>query len=73
MAQFTNQAQLSYNGGVINSNVAIGELLEVVSATKTAVMDDYTRGDEVTYVISAVNVGSTAVTGVSTLVVTGTV
>ena len=44
MAQFTNQAQLSYNGGVINSNVAIGELLEVVSATKTAVMDDYTRG-----------------------------
>lgn len=65
MAQFTNQAQLSYNGGVVNSNVAVGELLEVVSATKTAIMDDYTRGDEVTYVISAVNVGTTAVTGVT--------
>lgn len=65
MAQFTNQAQLSYNGGVVNSNVAVGELLEVVSATKTAVMDDYTRGDEVTYVISGINSGATAVTGLT--------
>ena len=65
MAQFTNQAQLSYNGGVVNSNVAVGELLEVVSATKIAVMDDYTRGDEVTYVISGINSGATAVTGLT--------
>ena len=65
MAQFTNQAQLSYNGGVVNSNVAVGEILEVVSATKTAVMDDYTRGDEVTYVISGINSGATAVTGLT--------
>lgn len=65
MAQFTNQAQLSYNGSVINSNVAVGEILEVLSATKTAVMDDYTRGDDVTYVISLVNSGSSAITGVT--------
>ena len=65
MAQFTNQAQLSYNGAVINSNVAVGEILEVLSASKTAVMDDYTRGDDVTYVISLVNSGSSAVTGVT--------
>ncbi|MBQ3014408.1 MAG: hypothetical protein IJD75_04655 [Clostridia bacterium] len=65
MAQFTNQAQLSYNNSVINSNVAVGEILEVLSATKTAVMDDYTRGDDVTYVISLVNSGSSAVTGIS--------
>ena len=65
MAQFTNQAQLSYNGGVVNSNVAVGEILEVVSATKIAVMDDYTRGDEVTYVISGINSGATAVTGLT--------
>ena len=65
MAQFINQAQLSYNNSVINSNVAVGEILEVLSATKTAVMNDYTRGDDVTYVISLVNSGSSAVTGIS--------
>ena len=37
MAQFTNQAQLSYNNATINSNVAVGEVLEVLSANKTAV------------------------------------
>ena len=41
MAQFTNQAQLSYNDSVTNSNIAVGELLEVLSATKTAVIDEY--------------------------------
>ena len=65
MAQFTNQARLSYSNGVVNSNVVTGEILEVVSATKTAIMDDYTRNDDITYVISGVNSGATAVTGVS--------
>ena len=65
MAQFTNQAQLSYNDSVINSNVAVGEILEVLSASKTAVMDDYTRNDEVTYVISLVNSGNTPITGLT--------
>ncbi len=37
MAQFTNQAQLSYNNAVINSNVAVVEILEVLSDNKTAV------------------------------------
>jgi len=65
MAQFTNQARLSYSNGVVNSNVVMGEILEVVSASKTAIMDDYTRNDDITYVISGLNSGSTAVTGVS--------
>ena len=65
MAQFTNQAQLSYNGAVVNSNVAVGEILEVLSASKTAVMDDYTRNDDVTYVISVVNSGTNPVTGLT--------
>jgi hypothetical protein len=39
IAQFTNQAQLSYNNTVVNSNVVVGEILEVVSANKTAVVD----------------------------------
>lgn len=65
MAQFTNQAQLSYNNAVINSNVAIGEVLEVLSADKTAVTTTYTPGGDVTYVISAVNSGATPVSGVT--------
>lgn len=37
MAIFTNQAQLRYGNAVANSNVAVGEILEVLAATKTAV------------------------------------
>lgn len=58
MAQFTNQATLSYNNTVVNSNVATGEILEVLSATKTAVIADYALDDNVTYVISIVNSGN---------------
>lgn len=61
MAQFTNQAQLSYNNATVNSNVAVGEVLEVLSAAKTAVTETYAQGDTVTYVISAVNAGATPV------------
>ena len=35
MAQFTNQAQLRYGNSIANSNIAVGELLEVLSASKT--------------------------------------
>ena len=62
MATFFNQATLTYNGGVINSNVVTGELVEVLSVTKTAVSDTYTAGDNITYVISIVNSGTGAFT-----------
>lgn len=65
MAVFTNFATLSYNGGTTESNTVTGELLETLTMTKTAVMDDYTPKDDVTYVISLVNSGSTAVTGLT--------
>lgn len=65
MAQFTNQAQLSYNGTVINSNVVVGEILEVVTASKTAVVDTYATGGSVTYVISLVNTGNTVLTALT--------
>ena len=35
MARFTNQAQLRYGNAVTNSNVAVGEILEVLSATNS--------------------------------------
>lgn len=55
MATFTNQAQLAYNNTVINSNVAVGEVIGAFSVTKTAIGNTYGRNDEVTYAISIVN------------------
>lgn len=65
MAQFTNQAQLTYNNFVRNSNVAVGEILEVLSATKNAAVGEYTAGDDITYIISIVNTGNTAYSNLS--------
>lgn len=65
MAVFTNQAQLSYNDIVTNSNIAVGEILEVLSVTKTAVVDTYTADDTVTYVIQLINSGATPLTGLT--------
>ena len=65
MATFTNFATLSYNGGTTNSNTVTGEILETLSATKTAVLDTYSARDTVTYVISLVNSGVTPITGLT--------
>lgn len=60
MALFNNQATLYYNGNTINSNVVTGNLVEALSITKTAVTDDYSANDDITYVISITNTGTTA-------------
>lgn len=65
MATFSNYATLSYTGGTTNSNTVTGELLEVLSASKTAVANDYTAKDDITYVVSLVNTGNTAFTNVT--------
>lgn len=65
MATFTNVATLFYNGSVINSNVVTGELVQVLTVDKTAVTTEYTRDSEITYVISLVNSGTTAFTGLT--------
>lgn len=65
MATFTNFATLSYNGGTTESNIVTGELLETLAMTKTAVMDDYSPKDDVTYVISLVNSGTAALNGLT--------
>ena len=46
MATFTNQATLTYNGTTTASNIVTGEILEVLSAQKNAVVDAYTAGDD---------------------------
>lgn len=60
MALFTNQATLSYGGTVTNSNVAVGEILETISVTKTAISTTYGQNDSITYIISIINSGSSA-------------
>lgn len=63
--EFTNQAQLIFNNQQINSNVAVGQILGVLTVTKTSVADSYTRGSNVTYAISLINAGSAPLTGLT--------
>ena len=65
MATFYNQAILSYNGNTTTSNITTGEILEVLSATKNAVVDEYTSDDAITYVVSIINSGASAFTGLT--------
>ena len=65
MAQFTNQAQLRYGNEVKNSNIAVGEILEVLSMTKTAVRDTYRPDGSIVYIISIRNAGTLPVTGLT--------
>lgn len=60
MAIFTNQATLSYNNTTTTSNIVTGEIVEVLSAAKNSLNEEYRFGDTVTYVISIVNTGSAA-------------
>ncbi len=65
MATFTNQASLSWDGGSVQSNVATGQLLEVLSVTKTALSDTYEADGIVTYAIAITNAGTTAFSGLT--------
>lgn len=65
MASFTNVATLSYGGNQVSSNVVTGEIREVLTVSKTAVPATYAAGDTITYVISLINSGATALTGLT--------
>ena len=65
MAIFSNQATLTYNGTTTNSNIAYGELLDVLSVNKTSVEGSYTPGSLVTYVVTLRNTGSTTLTNLT--------
>lgn len=56
-------ATLSYTGGTVDSNIVTGQIQEVLSAVKTAVLDRYAPGGTVTYVVSITNSGTAAFTG----------
>ena len=65
MAIFSNQATLTYNGNSTNSNIAYGEILDVLAVTKTAVEGSYTTGSLVTYVVTLRNTGAVALSGLT--------
>ena len=65
MAIFSNQATLTYNGNFTNSNIAYGEILDVLAVTKTAVEGSYTPGTLVTYVVTLRNTGTAILTGLT--------
>ena len=65
MAIFSNQATLTYNGSTTNSNIAYGEILDVLAVTKTAVEGTYTPGEVVTYAVALRNTGSSTLSGIT--------
>ncbi len=65
MAVFFNQAVLSYNNNVTSSNIVTGEIIEPLTVTKSAIPEVYRSGDDVTYLISIVNNGTTEYTGLT--------
>ena len=65
MAIFSNQATITYNGITTSSNVAYGEILEVLAVTKTAVESGYAPGETVTYVVTLRNTGTAPLTGLT--------
>ena len=65
MATFFNQATLTYNNNIINSNITTGELQEVLTITKTPVQNTYTPADEVTYIVNIRNTGTLPYNGLT--------
>ena len=62
---FTNQAALSYNGGTVMSNIAVGVIEGNLTVSKEAIAQSYRIGDRITYVVSIVNSGDSAIGGLS--------
>lgn len=62
MATFFNQASLSWNGGITNSNITEGELLDSAAITKTLISENYTSGGSLVYAVSIQNNSGAAIT-----------
>lgn len=65
MAEFTNQASLRYNDTVTNSNIVVGNIVQSLEITKTAVRPEYYTDDDTSYVISITNSSSEDLTGLT--------
>lgn len=67
MAIFSNQATLTYNGNTTNSNIAYGQILDVLTAAKTSIEGSYALGEIVTYAITLRNTGGASLNGLIVL------
>lgn len=65
MAQFTNQATISYTGGEASSNIVTGEITQAIVMTKDSAQECYRQGDILTYVINLRNTGAAAFSGLT--------
>ena len=65
MAAFTNRATLSYNGRTTASNVVTGEIVGALTMTKTALSEEYSPGGGITYAVTIVNSGASAIDGLT--------
>lgn len=65
MATIYNRATMTYNNITTSSNIAQGNLVEALTASKTAITDSYNPGDVVTFVLSINNTSSAAFNGLS--------
>ena len=65
MAIFSNQATLTYNGTATNSNIAYGEILDVLTATKTSIEGSYAPNTLVTYAVTLKNTGTSPLNGIT--------
>lgn len=65
LPSFTNQASLSYPGAVLRSNIVTGNLVDVLTVAKTAVGSGYTADEKLSYIVSLVNAGSVAMSGLT--------
>ena len=62
---FTNQATLTYNGSTVRSNVAVGVMESSLTVSKNAVAEQYSAGEDITYVVSIVNNADVPATGLT--------
>lgn len=65
MAEFTNQATLRYNNTVTNSNIVVGNIVQALDISKTALREEYSTDESTTYVIGITNTSDTAYTGLT--------
>lgn len=65
MAVFSNQATLTYNGVATNSNIAYGEILDILEVSKISVEGVYREGSVITYAVSLQNTGSVNLTSLT--------
>ena len=65
MAIFSNQATLNFKGTSTNSNIAYGEILDILTATKLSVEGTYAPGTLVTYVVTLRNTGTSALSNLT--------